>query len=82
MPGEGEGRDATTSARALGAIKATLLEVDEKTGGGRCSRRSTTADRQLRAAEIAAENKAGASHRDGKKIGKVVAVERPLEGGG
>ena len=34
-----------------------------------------------RAAEIAAENKAGASHRDGKKIGKVVAVERTLEGG-
>ena len=77
-------RDATGDdlARALGAIKATLLEVDEKTGGGRCSRRAMYEQTKAAlAAEIAAENKAGASHRDGKKIGKVVAVERTLEGG-
>ena len=77
-------RDATGDdlARALGAIKATLLDVDEKTGGGRCSRRAMYEQtKAARAAEIAAENKAGASHRNGKKMGKVVAVERTLEGG-
>ena len=75
-------RDASGDdlARALGAIKATLLDV--QTGGGRCSRRAMYEQtKAARAAEIAAENKAGASHRDGKKIGKVVAVERTLEGG-
>ena len=77
-------RDATGDelVRSLGAIKAKLLEIDGANGGGKCSRRAMyEATKAQLDAEVRAENKAGTSHRNGKKMGKVVGVERELEGG-